>query len=389
MVNKFKIEKMNNKGMSLIEIMVTIAMIIIMAGPLINGFLNAMGVNSHAREIQNGTTVGQDMMEKFEALTIEELTASGSPYVSYMTENGETDGIYKFEDIPVTGANKEKFKIDITLDPNAYVPDGVAGGKVEVNNVNIPGMSSLHGSNSVMLYKHYIAFDDKLKEMFSGRITDENILNNIYQEAYRKKVSKSTNIDIKRVFNTAINKFEYDITLSMTYTYNDGTSTPPQVTETRYVEDVTFTKNEPHNIYLICPVFDIYNYNHYASGISYCTDTINIIKSYSDDYDENVVNFYIAEQNTNNLSDAYSTFKQRINPAKVLVNLEELSDHRAHNTQDPYIKLYTNIGVVDSITDTTDLTHIDENTGNELYTMTVKVKLDGKVIADFTSSKAD
>ena len=387
MVKNFRGKKLNNKGMSLIEVMVTIAMIIIMAGPLINGFLNAMGVNSHAREIQNGTTVGQDMVEKFKALTIKELTDETSPYYSYLKESGGTDGIYKFENIPVTGANKEKFKIDITLDPNAYIPDGEAGGKVEVNNVNIPGMSSLYGSNSVMLYKQYVAFDDKLKELFAGKL-DEDIVNNIYQPAYRKYVSKRTDIDINRTFNTALNKFEYDITMTMKYTYFDVTNVAEAV-ETRYIEDITFSATEAHNMFLICPVFDLYTYDPQLYGNSYCTDLIDIEYVFSDDY-VNVVNFYIAEQNSKNQRAEYASYNQKIDPMNVRVNTCALSTFRVNNTQDPYLKLYTNVGVLtDSITDSTDLTYIAENTGNELYTMTVKVKLDDKVVADFTSATAN
>ena len=249
-------------------------------------------------------------------------------------------------------------------------------------------MSSLYGSNSVMLYKQYVAFDDKLKELFAGKL-DEDIVNNIYQPAYRKYVSKRTDIDINRTFNTALNKFEYDITMTMKYTYFDVTNVAEAV-ETRYIEDITFSATEAHNMFLICPVFDLYTYDPQLYGNSYCTDLIDIEYVFSDDY-VNVVNFYIAEQNSKNQRAEYASYNQKIDPMNVRVNTCALSTFRVNNnTQDPYLKLYTNVGVLtDSITDSTDLTYIAENTGNELYTMTVKVKLDDKVVADFTSAKAN
>ena len=113
-VNLYRKFKRNNKGVSLIEVLVTIAMIIILAGPLINSFLNSRIVNSNARLIQNGTTVAQDMAEKFKTIPIEQLCST------YAYEKNDSTGVYTFKDIAVEGPNKEKFLVDVTLDPNAY-----------------------------------------------------------------------------------------------------------------------------------------------------------------------------------------------------------------------------------------------------------------------------
>lgn len=385
MVRYFSKLKQNNKGMSLIEIMVTIAMIIIMAGPLINAFLNAMGVNTSAREIQNGTTVAQDMFEKFQALSIEELTGEDSIYYEYMTEDGTTDGIYKFEGIPVEGPNNEKFKVDVTLNPNIYT-EGNDSDKFKVNDVNIPGMSSLYGSNSTMLYKQYIAFDDKLKELFATKLS-EGVVSNIYQRVNRSKISKETDVNIRRTYNRSLEKFEYNITLDMKYTFNNGTEMAT-VIESRYIEDITYSADEMHNIYFICPVFDLYTYNPQLHNESYANDIININYVFNDGFDQKVY-FYIAEQSSMNLDPSYTSFKQRINPQNVKLNNKALSVFRVDNSQDDYVKLYTNIGTATTATDLTDLTYIDKNTGNDMYSMKVEVNLKGKVVADFESAKTD
>lgn len=385
MVKYFSKLKQNNKGMSLIEIMVTIAMIIIMAGPLINAFLNAMGVNSSAREIQNGTTVAQDMFEKFQVLSIEELTGSGSVYYAYLTEDGTTDGIYKFENIPVEGPNGESFKVDVTLDPNLYTA-GNASEKFKVNDVNIPGMSSLYGSSSTMLYKQYVAYDDKLKELFATKLQPDTV-SNIYQMTNRSNVSKETDINIRRTYNRALEKFEYDIVLDMKYTFNNGAETAT-VIESRYIEDVTYSADEMHNIYFICPVFDLYTFNSQMHNESYAKDIININYTFNDGFNQKVY-FYIAEQSAMNLNPAYASYKQRINPQNVKLNNKALSIFRVDNSQDANVKLYTNIGMTTTATDLTDLTYIDKNTGDDMYSMKVEVKLKNKVVADFESAKTD
>ncbi len=383
MVKNFYKIKQNNKGLSLIEIMVTIAMIIIIAGPLINAFLNAMGVNSNARKIQNGTTVAQDAVEKFEALSIEQISEE---YKDYLVENLIDPSVLEFKNIPVVGANGEKFEVDIKLDPNAY-KEGNADGKYVVNDTNIPGMSSLYGSGSLMLYKQYVAFDDKLKELFTGKIDNSEALNKIYETAYRKKVSKATNIEVNCTYNEEMDKYEYDIEMIMGYTYNMDPDTYTE--ESRTIEDVMFSPDERHCIYLMCPIFDIYSDSNRYGDISYSTDKITVDYKFNSDPTliKNVY-FYLAKQEA--INKVNGTLQQELNPDNIEIKtnvpayVSSLSDYNSSATN---VKLYTNIGATGM--DRTELTYIDKNTGNALYEMTVKVRLQGDeyVIAEFTSSK--
>ena len=374
--------KQNNKGVSLIEIMVTIAMIVIIAGPLINSFLNAMSVNSNARKIQNGTTVAQDIVEEIEALSLEQLSVK---YTDYFEENLTDPSLLEYKSIPVTGPNGEEFEVDIKLDPNVYKA-GNADGKVAVNDATIPGMSSLYGSGSLMLYKYYVAFDDKLKDLFSGKITSAD-LNNIYLNTNRKKVAKTTNIEINCSYNEEMEKYEYDIKMIMGYTYNSDPSTYSE--ETRIIEDVMFSPDERHCIYLMAPIFDIYSTSNTYGDVSYSTDKINIDYKFNSapELIKNVY-FYLAEQEATNKIN--STLQQKINPSNVTIKtnlpsyVSTLSDYDSSVTN---VKLYTNVGTIGE--DRTQLTYVDKNTGNALYEMTVKVRLQGdeQVIAEFTSSK--
>ena len=65
--------KRNNKGISLIEIVVTVAVIAIVVVPLISGFFTAMGINSDSRRMQNATNIAQDVMEVVKAKDIEHV----------------------------------------------------------------------------------------------------------------------------------------------------------------------------------------------------------------------------------------------------------------------------------------------------------------------------
>ena len=385
MVKIFLKLKKNNKGVSLVEVLVTLAVVVIMAGPLINGFLNAMGVNSNARTIQNGTTVGQDLVEEFEALPVEQLCGI---YEEYLPEDFlatyEEGDILAFTGIPVDGPNGEKFEVDITLDPTAYNADG---DKINVNNVELPGMSSLYASNSIMLYKDYVDADDDLKNLFAatGEL-DNDILENLNTNAQRQKMSKATNITVKCTYNDVSDKYDYDIEMEMSYSYKKSATDVVTVTEERLVEDMIFDGDQTHTIYLVCPVFDIYTWAS-VGGVSYATDSINIEYVYHGmPEDKKDVYFYLAEQEVNNKT--HPNIRQRINPTNVKVKELEtvysITDASKKFDRESTIMLNTNIGK-----DTADLTYVNQVSGIALYDMDVQVRLagDSKVIAEFTSSK--
>lgn len=385
MVKIFLKLKKNNKGVSLVEVLVTLAVVVIMAGPLINGFLNAMGVNSNARTIQNGTTVGQDLVEEFEALPVEQLCGI---YEEYLPEDFlatyEEGDILTFTGIPVDGPNGEKFEVDITLDPTAYNADG---DKINVNNVELPGMSSLYASNSIMLYKDYVDADDDLKNLFAatGEL-DNDILENLNTNAQRQKMSKAANITVTCTYNDVSDKYDYDIEMEMSYSYKKSATDVVTVTEERLVEDMIFDGDQTHTIYLVCPVFDIYTWAS-VGGVSYATDSINIEYVYHGmPEDKKDVYFYLAEQEVNNKT--HPNIRQRINPTNVKVKELEtvysITDASKKFDRESTIMLNTNIGK-----DTADLTYVNQVSGIALYDMDVQVRLagDSKVIAEFTSSK--
>lgn len=65
--------KLNDLGMSLIEILVAIAILAIVTGPILHSFVTAIKLNAKAKENQRATTAAQSIMEGFKAYNLEEL----------------------------------------------------------------------------------------------------------------------------------------------------------------------------------------------------------------------------------------------------------------------------------------------------------------------------
>ena len=70
---KQKKRKLNNKGLSLVEILVAMVILALVSGPLLHTFVSAAVYNRQAKERQRTTTAAQSVMEGFKAFDLEEL----------------------------------------------------------------------------------------------------------------------------------------------------------------------------------------------------------------------------------------------------------------------------------------------------------------------------
>lgn len=375
--------KKNNKGMSLIEVLVTIAVVALVAVPLVNSFINTIKTNAQASLIQNGTAVAQDTAELFKVFSVESMAASYEGVDGVTVDVDETTGKYTFDGIPMQGADGEDFLVTVELDPTAYTK-GSAEDKIVVNDVNLPVFSGLYGSDCIMLYRQYASFDEQLADLFADKL-DADTLANINTAAVRSKMTKSSDINVACVYSEAEEQYHYTISIEMTYVYNSGES----VVVVKNIEK-TYKGDEIHSVYLICPIFDLYT----TTGVVrdkyyYNTDKINLNYTYEGTPEKkHELYFYIAEQQMYNVG-TDSTKLERINPANVTINGVAYTSYDTTST-DNMLKLYTNVGDED-ITNPTQygLTYGDYNTGTALYQMNVTVKQEGSndVVAVFTTTR--
>lgn len=373
-------KKLNNKGMSLVEILVTVAIIAIIAAPLINSFLNAMKVNSKARIIQNGTAVAEDTAELFKVFDVETLVDSYEADGVTVTYD-EATGVYAFEGIKATGADGESFVVDVKLDPAQYKTDAGTG-RIEVNDVALPVFSGLYGSDCIMLYRQYAGPDEQLSELFAGKL-EADILENINTVAVRQDIKKSSIVNIVCDYDSMTGKYHYTVNLEIKYTYDN--TTPVYAVK---VLEKSYNENEIHNIYMLCPIFDRFTNNEAHSDFYYNTDEIKINYTYNGapEYRHDMY-FYIAEQNMTNMLSGYTNMQERISPRNIYINDVQYTDY---NNEYNSLKVYTNIGDADTTFENKySLTYGDYNTGTALYEMSVEVRLEGSddVVTSFTTSK--
>lgn len=211
-----KIRK-QNMGFSLVEVLVTLALISVLSIPLIQTFVNSARMNGKAKSMQNATDIAQSISEYFGAMPLDALkTAYQGKYTSMsdgrivftnigdgINKDSKNIGYYK-------GSDTEKFYVSVIVDPTGYSKDDKTG----MNDYIRPGINNLNENSS-------ITCRSKLEQY------DKNIVNTFEEKGV--KVTDKSKIVKKSVFTIYENKsevykdkVEYKYNLDITYTYNNN-----------------------------------------------------------------------------------------------------------------------------------------------------------------------
>lgn len=80
--------QLNNKGFSLIELLVAIVILAIIVVPLLHSFVTSIRTNAKSRSNMHGTSIAEDILEKYEAYTIDEMAEQYLGDAAYTLTDG-------------------------------------------------------------------------------------------------------------------------------------------------------------------------------------------------------------------------------------------------------------------------------------------------------------
>ena len=144
-----------NKGFSLLEVLVTLAVISVLSIPLIQSFLNSAKVNGKSKSMQNATDIAQNTSEYFKAMSVDVLKSIYNGKYTELSDgkiafNNIGDG-FSTDDAGVSyhkGSDSERFYVSVVLDPAVYSgggDDSIDG----INDYKKPEINHLNESGSV------------------------------------------------------------------------------------------------------------------------------------------------------------------------------------------------------------------------------------------------
>ena len=182
----------NNKGVSLIELIVSIVILFIMTAPLLNGFIASVNLNTEAKRIQLQTDTVQNIIEEIKLYSVEEIAKIYNyPEDDSIVYEAKQDGIGGFEMVAegerscirgeVTDINGNHFMYDflektnqpyyfarenitagstsydaiITIDPTVYIDTDSSGNPVGYNTALKPLLCDVNHTDNVVAIQAY------------------------------------------------------------------------------------------------------------------------------------------------------------------------------------------------------------------------------------------
>lgn len=146
--------KKDNKGFSLLELMIAVVILAIIIVPMLRGFVSSYRVNAKSRHLMRATTLAQDEMEIFEKekledlLVMEETDPAGNQVPRYEINEKKMNKAdpddpskqlehityqFKREGVINDESGRDMFDVVVTLDPTIS-PDGAPAGVYEEKN---------------------------------------------------------------------------------------------------------------------------------------------------------------------------------------------------------------------------------------------------------------
>lgn len=233
-----KMAAKQNKGFSLIELLVAITILAIIAVPIMHGFVTGARTNAKARRVEQATEVAQNVMEDIKAKSLEELLAGDNvrsdPTSVIIYETGEeatfmTYTIF-YDDVVADGV---EYRAEAVLYPGVGVEDG----HYNVTDYNQHELVQLYDMNAV-----YDAFFILEKNVDTAMVSQLAQTVNASEATVKAGVKRNVYLDIKKEAAT-----EY-VEVNVAYTY--GGVTCYMATQNQCIYSNSDTETYLRNVYV-------------------------------------------------------------------------------------------------------------------------------------------
>ncbi len=284
-----------NKGFSLLEVLVTLAVISVLSIPLIRSFVNSARVNGKTKSIQNATDVAQNISEYFGVMSVDILKTKYDGKYTVLD-----DGRIVFNNITLTadgnidynkGSDSEKFYVSVVLDPTEYT-GGDEGSIGEINDYKKPEINNTNESSSITCMTQITKYDASASAYFESRVSNFN----------KSKIFRKLTFYIYQIPFTD-GRVRYHYSMKITYKYEGVTDTYDAGLSMLAYDIVPASMTKVPNLYIVYqPTFAAYTEELYTSITA--GDKIEIHYYWDADDDVKDFNAYIITQQITNKAGA-------------------------------------------------------------------------------------
>lgn len=150
-MEKIKQEKLNNKGFSLVELLAAVAILSVIAVPIMRSFSTAAVTTSRAQSVQNATSVAEKIIESVKAKPESELSFSE---IEIRDEGGSVTGSYQASRIKYLGetaTSGEQFDVYVEISNQEYDAEDGQDNVSDINAVKLPELYSINSEDHFVI----------------------------------------------------------------------------------------------------------------------------------------------------------------------------------------------------------------------------------------------
>ncbi len=185
-MKKWKREKVNNKGMTLVEVLVAMAILTVVSLALLQAFVSSVNYNKDAKEKQRGINLAQTIMESYKAYKLEDVCRQFNnvdPFIfykgvigSYAETGGSVDVYGNFTPSPT---NEYSFVMnDVQYDNNLYdVEVAMKANPDAISSAEIAETPQFNAYNDAIFYQpsdeYKYVYEDAIDQLKDAGMKDE------------------------------------------------------------------------------------------------------------------------------------------------------------------------------------------------------------------------
>ena len=263
----------NNRGLSLVELLIAVTILAIIIVPLLRAFVSSAKLNMRAQRTLKATMIAENIMEEFEDASIADLAAKYS--ATALT------GVYTFDfdAADLTEFDAEQYEAKVTLDPNTSYSAYNQISTVDVSPVT-KEHSAVYAENPTYEASVYRTFEER---NIAARAADPAAYAVCDADFFEQNLNRTISIVVSKgseVTDADGNQVTLaNVVMTIEYSYNNGTVNAVLPTDTRFSEkrelfDNTTTKKSLEQIFIIYR--PRYKACDPALGANAKEDTINI-----------------------------------------------------------------------------------------------------------------
>ncbi|MDU6265976.1 MAG: prepilin-type N-terminal cleavage/methylation domain-containing protein [Anaerocolumna aminovalerica] len=201
-----KLFQIENKGFSLVELLVGIAIIALVFGPILKNFLASARVNVKARKVQQETILAQNIVEDVKAKTILEIASTYNDNTIVHADKT----IYTKK---LVQDGKNKYDVQITIDKDVYKDVNSDGDPIGYNNYKMPVINDINEMKNViatenretymaisLLYNNYRWYREQTKTDTGytvGEYSEDDIRMNLNRDIQVNIKNLNGNIEVR------------------------------------------------------------------------------------------------------------------------------------------------------------------------------------------------